>query len=504
VKKIITRSLLWIDRWHWLWLLLAAPFLLFPNSRRSLAMLAVPGIWVLSLIVRGFGNNDAHDARPARGISVTPLNSSIWLMALMVLVSTWATYDISMSLPKISGMVLGFGVFYAVTREGSDAKRWWLILILFLCMGFGVAVLGLVGTDWFTSKLGSLFDSAVGSLPRLIAGLPGAESGFHPNEVAGALTWIVPLMLALSVGLLFPIRDNHKLSLRRRSNLESSRARLLRPQIWARNATGAHSVDIKKGWIWPLRLSLWLATLFVTGVFVLTQSRGGYIGLAIATLGMLFFALPRGWRWGILGFVVILGLVLGLTVTEAQTVQIRDWAVGSGLTTDRALSLNTIEGRVEIWSRAIYGLQDFPFTGMGMNTFREVVHVLYPLFLMAPDKDFGHAHNEFLQAGLDLGIPGMIAFMGLYLGAYWMLMRLWIDASGLGKVLLLGLGGGLTAHLLYGITDAVALGAKPGLLFWMLLGLIASLHEQMYVKKNLLATDENNERQATQSLRELS
>jgi hypothetical protein len=44
--------------------------------------------------------------------------------------------------------------------------------------------------------------------------------------------------------------------------------------------------------------------------------------------------------------------------------------------------------------------------------------------------------------------------------------------------LALGLGGGLLAHLLYGLTDAVALGAKPGVLFWMLLGLIAGLHRQ--------------------------
>ena len=38
---------------------------------------------------------------------------------------------------------------------------------------------------------------------------------------------------------------------------------------------------------------------------------------------------------------------------------------------------------------------------------------------------------------------------------------------------------GLFAHLMYGMTDAVTLGAKPGMLFWMLLGLIAGLYEQM-------------------------
>ena len=43
----------------------------------------------------------------------------------------------------------------------------------------------------------------------------------------------------------------------------------------------------------------------------------------------------------------------------------------------------------------------------------------------------------------------------------------------------LGLGGGLLAHMLYGLTDAVALGAKPGFMFWMLLGLITGLYSQI-------------------------
>jgi hypothetical protein len=38
--------------------------------------------------------------------------------------------------------------------------------------------------------------------------------------------------------------------------------------------------------------------------------------------------------------------------------------------------------------------------------------------------------------------------------------------------------------MLYGLTDAVALGAKPGLLFWMLLGLIAGLYGQVILVTN--------------------
>jgi len=34
-------------------------------------------------------------------------------------------------------------------------------------------------------------------------------------------------------------------------------------------------------------------------------------------------------------------------------------------------------GRREVWSRALYMLQDFPFTGIGLNTFPFVANTLY-------------------------------------------------------------------------------------------------------------------------------
>jgi len=360
-------------------------------------------------------------------------------------------------------MILGLGVFFAMTREACRPLSWWLSLLIFLSMGVSVAGLGLLGTNWFTTKI-SFLNPVTSRLPALITGLQGAESGFHPNEVAGALTWVLPVLLVLSVYF----------SLSPGACPEPSR----------RVGRGG----------WGVRAALWLSTLFVLAVFILTQSRGGYLAMALTSMVLLFTALSRRWRWTFLGMLVITGLILGFALSQEDLLAARDWLTGSGLTTEGALSLNSLEGRVELWSRAIYGLQDFPFTGMGMNTFRDVVHVLYPLFLVATDVDIGHAHNEFLQAGLDLGIPGLIAFLALYIGAFWMLANVWItarrsmlDAPRLItfspvtlKIIVLGLGGGLAAHLLYGLTDAVALGAKPGVLFWMLLGLIAGLHNQVY------------------------
>jgi len=152
---------------------------------------------------------------------------------------------------------------------------------------------------------------------------------------------------------------------------------------------------------------------------------------------------------------------------------------GRDLTTDVTGTLD-LSGRLEVWSRALYAIQDFPFTGMGLNTFRRIVPVLYPLFLIGPDYDIAHAHNHLLQAAVDLGLPGLIAYVAIWLITAIMLVSVWRRSQeDIWRTLAAGLGAGLLAHFIYGLTDAVALGAKPGIAWWALLGLATatfSLH----------------------------
>ncbi|MCP4418993.1 MAG: O-antigen ligase family protein [Chloroflexi bacterium] len=133
-------------------------------------------------------------------------------------------------------------------------------------------------------------------------------------------------------------------------------------------------------------------------------------------------------------------------------------------------------GRAGIWSRAIFALQDFPITGLGLNNFRHVVHISYPLFDIAPSTDIAHAHNHLLQAGLDLGLPGLVAYLAIWFIAAGMLWSSWLQSSSvILHALALGCGAGLLAHFIYGITDVVALGSRPGFLFWFLLGIVMGL-----------------------------
>ncbi len=136
-----------------------------------------------------------------------------------------------------------------------------------------------------------------------------------------------------------------------------------------------------------------------------------------------------------------------------------------------------VSGRVELWSRALYGIADVPLTGMGMNTARKVLPVLYPTFLASPDFDFAHAHNQLLQAALDLGIPGLTAYLALWLISATLLVRVYRRSPERhDRMMAGGLGAGLIAQFSFGMTDSISLGSKPAVLFWFMLALIVSLH----------------------------
>ncbi len=151
---MVKRTLIFLDRFHWLWLVLASPFLLFPSPNRSLVMLVVPALvllrWLALRAKKQVIPRDTQAINPNRQsvIPCTPLNGALLLLMVMVLVSLWATFDINFSFPKISGMVLGLGIFFVFAREGQSPRGWWLFFLVFIATGLGIAVIGVLGTNW--------------------------------------------------------------------------------------------------------------------------------------------------------------------------------------------------------------------------------------------------------------------------------------------------------------------------------------------------------------------
>jgi len=210
-----------------------------------------------------------------------------------------------------------------------------------------------------------------------------------------------------------------------------------------------------------------LLLLFTSAVFLLTQSRNGWLSLAVAMVAWAIWQSRGRTRWALAAVIIV--IVIGGAAVWTRVSHLAAPIVGAGLSSD-------VESRVELWSRAISMIEDFPFTGVGMNGFRRVMPVMYPAFLTPPDHDVAHAHNQLLQTGTDLGLPGLIGYLAVLLVVAAMLVRAW---RGTGDARLrwiaAGLGAGFLAFFGFGMADAIALGAKLGVVFWAALALAAAV-----------------------------
>jgi putative inorganic carbon (HCO3(-)) transporter len=135
------------------------------------------------------------------------------------------------------------------------------------------------------------------------------------------------------------------------------------------------------------------------------------------------------------------------------------------------LDVDKLKGRPGIWSQALDAIRQFPLTGVGLGAFRQVAHLFGPVTPSQPDVDIAHAHNVFLQVGVDLGIPGLVGYVALIGAALWCCVQTsQVNESRFGW-LATGIASALLGFHVYGLTDTIALGAKPGVVFWLLLGL---------------------------------
>lgn len=400
-----------------------APLLLFPTRRHLVVLAVVPIIWLCARIAGG------------HIVPRTPMNAALWLMLAMVGVSLYATFDIGFSLGKVAGVVLGVLLFWAVARWLTTPERLRLATAVFLLAGAALAVLGLLGAPVQTRRL-QVLAAVTTRLPIVIRGVPGAEEGFNANPVAGALVLFVPLQVALLA------TGAHEWSRSRRA-----------PQ-----RTGKCLIVIQG------------ILLFLTaGTVLLMQSRGAWMGLVVAIWAFLTW---RGRMIRVLSAVVV-GAAIVLVGAVGPT-ELLDLAVSrSG-----QAPVDTVTVRLQLWSSALHGIKDYPFTGMGMNAFRKIMMTRYltPL-VKAHYTDVSHAHNHLLQAALDLGIPGLVTYASIWIIAAALLVMVYRrSGTRFHRVMAGGLGAGLIAHFIFSMTDAIPLGAKVGVLFWLALSLTVGLH----------------------------
>ncbi len=214
----------------------------------------------------------------------------------------------------------------------------------------------------------------------------------------------------------------------------------------------------------PFRVLAIVASGVLGLVLLLTQSRGALSAALVALTAMAMLRWRKGW--------LLLPLYAGTLLIPIQRFGARNVA---------NLALDGAELRLEIWSRALFMIEDFPYTGIGMGSFTEVADTMYP-FLLYPPGRVQYAHNLFLQVAVDLGIPGLIAWLVVLMlvaQRAWQLHqhglqtgRRWPTALGVGTL------GSMIALTVHGLVDAIPWG-RPAPAVWALWGLIfAAWHAQ--------------------------
>ena len=406
-----------LDRIEILLLILCAPCLLFPTLSRAgtlAACIAILPIWLVRKFVRG------------RLLPPTPFGAAVVVWLSAVAIGIVVSADPGLTIPKATGLLLGITLWRTVLVAAHSPKRRAAALVLFLSTAAAMIAVGAAGVAW--QQKVPLLGGLAAQLPGPLLWMPenGAE-GVHSNLLAGTIVICWPLSLAL--------------------------------------LTAGRSESQPAGWLARWLISVAAAiTIIGGGLLLLLQSRSAWLGAAagLASLYLSRAAAQPGerrhmhWFGWVLAALVVVTLGAGLMV-----------ALG------RANLPETVAFRIEVWRYALEAIGDFPFTGVGLGSFREVVLRLYPMTVY-PNPDVAHAHNIFLQVALDTGLPGLCAYISLLLIAIrvcWQRLR----GPGADAALARGTLASLIAVHVFGLADAIAPGAKPGLLYWWLLGLSAAL-----------------------------
>lgn len=345
----------------------------------------------------------------------TPVDGAVLVLLLMLFVSLWATGDRETTEIQLYRVLNGMFLFYSIVNWGRSVQRLRLLLLGLVVASVFLALFAAVSVEWDPEKI-PLIPPFLYERFVLLVG-----DTVHRNVMGGALVLILPISAAL---VLFSPKQLSKIE---------------------------YGGVLFSGFI-------------VLAILILTQSRGALAAFFFAALFL--FAL-RWKRAGVTLFVFGVAGFLFFAVYGFQNTL-------SFLTAEGAL--DELPGRLETWYRAGYMIQDFPFTGIGMGTFGPVAEKLYPFILQEPGS-VPHAHNLFLQVAVDLGIPGLVAWLAILIRAGGAAWQVYLFGKVKQEAWLAGVGAGLLAShaalILHGLFDAVTWGmVRPAPLVWAIWGLM--------------------------------
>lgn len=370
----------------------------------------------------------------------TPLDLPLLFFIMTAVMGLWAAFHPETAWSKFWIIVGSIAIYYAVANQ-PDGRHLRAFSLAFALFGGVVVVYFLWTNNWIhgQAKIESLTrigEAIQAALPPLVA------HQMQPNVVAGLLVMIVPFQIALLL-----------------------------------DRSGG-------GWRWLMAFALVLAALGL----LLTTSRGAWLALGIGLgIWILWQArtriASRPWpstqTLRLAALLAIIAILLGGLLLLVPNGPQRLLALVPGQ--------NQLPSRALLWSRALFLIQDLPFTGGGLGSFPALDSAyVFPIWRWAQYRadifvPNYHSHNLWLDVAVEQGLLGLTALLWLQVTFVIMVCRGWRAANAPGEVdpwtRLLFQAAVVSALVLaiHALVDDVPYGSRAMLLSLAPLGVVAAL-----------------------------
>lgn len=356
----------------------------------------------------------------------SPVDISLFLLVLLAALSLLITADPELTFAAVMRLWAGVATFFLLFSfvRGRRLVIWFGLG--FFAFGILLALTAPFLIQWPASKIPIIPTSLYNIFPSITADV------VHPNTAATMFILFIPVGTALTLSLYE--HHSHKL--------------------WALCAA--------------------CGTVLMGITFLLTQSRAGYVTAAATVLMVLWLM-----SWRKLFSIALLTTLIGIGTLYS-------FSTADGVSDQIATTINpaTFEFRIQVWKQALWMIQDFPFTGVGLDAFNSVAERLYPF----PQFTNLGAHNLYLHIAAEMGLIALVAYLsivgiGLWMGFKQIGSTTAVNDYLLNALIVGSLCGWIGLHL-HGFLDNTLWATRIAFLPWVLLALILTLADYTEEKIN--------------------
>jgi O-antigen ligase len=298
-------------------------------------------------------------------IKLTPPIVAWFLVVSALIVSIPAASDRGIWMEEVYRWAVAFGLYVIACDSLKTAKS---CRPLIIGSAAGVALCMVVAVWQIVTASGpASFES--NGLTRVYAFFG------EPNPLAGYLEMTLPLLLALVLP-------------------------------WLMSSGKISSLFGKKA------MAL-LALLVASGFFalLLTQSRGGYLGISASILLVGMLSGRRARNLTLLGVVIISVLIVATSPGRVAADRFVSSLTAAGGEEHVTVENWSVQERVAHWKAGLHMLRDHPWMGVGAGNFNGRYRENTEVWRFRIPR--GHAHNNEIQMGAQSGYTGLIAYLVL-------------------------------------------------------------------------------------------